>query len=195
MITTKSELKRIVALERCLYFKSNKKLFEAVLVKDKDWRLFCFQKYLRYSEYHYNSKQNSLFHRLLYIYYRRRKNILGLKLGIEIWENSFDEGLRIWHAGDIVVNGYTKIGKNCQLKGDNCIGNTGKNLKAPTIGDNFSLGNGAKVIGDITLADNIEVGAGAIVLKSCDKDGAVLVGVPAVNIKTDKGAYYAASEN
>lgn len=183
MIKTKEELNRIIRLERGLYFKSRKKLAEAVLVRDKDWLIYKFQKNLRFSEYHYNNKYKSIVHQLLYIYYRRKKNVLGVKLGIEIWENSFDEGLRIWHCGDIVVNGYSKIGKNCQLKGGNCIGNTGKSLEAPVIGDNFSLGNGAKVIGDITIADNVDVGAGAVVVKSCDIKGAVLVGVPAGNIK------------
>lgn len=183
MIKTKQELKRIIQLEKKVYFKSSKKMFEDFLVCDKDWLIYQFQKYLRKSEYHYNNKKNSFWHRLCYVYYRRCKNKLGIKLGIEVWENVFDEGLHIWHTGDIVVNGYAKVGKYCQLKGGNCIGNNGKNMKAPIIGDNFSLGNGAKVIGDITITNNIEVGAGAIVIKDCLVEGDVLVGIPAKSIK------------
>lgn len=182
MIKTKNDLRRVLMLEKKGYFKNKKKYVEAFLVADKDWYIYKFQKQLRLSEYYYNNKTSSFLNKLLYAYHRRKKNILGMKLGIEIWENSFAEGLRIWHAGDIVVNGYAKIGKNCQLKGNNCIGNSGKSLGAPIIGDDFSLGNGGKIIGEITIGNKVEVGAGAIVLKSCTDDNAILVGVPARNI-------------
>lgn len=182
MIHTKKDLKRIVHLEEKLYFKTRKQELEAFLVQDKDWLLFRFQRYLRYSEYHYN-KRKSFFHKFWYLYYRNRKNHLGLNLGIEMWENVFDEGLHIWHAGDIVVNGYAKIGKNCQLRGGNCIGNTGHSLKAPIIGDNVILGHGAQIIGKVQIADDVEIGAGSIVLKDAMTPGDVLVGTPSRSIK------------
>lgn len=188
MITAKSDLKRIIKIEKKLYFENGKKMLITILVQDKDWCLFRFQRYLRYSEYYYNNKGKTIFHKFSYAYYRRKKNLLGLKLGIEMWENVFDEGLRIWHAGDIVVNGYTKIGKNCQLRGNNCIGNNGHSLDAPTIGNDVIFGNGAKAIGNITIADKVEIGAGAIVLKSCTIPGDTLVGIPAKGIKNKRGS-------
>lgn len=183
MISTKKELKRIVKLEEELYFCSVRKKMEAFLVRDKDWLIYQFQKSLRYSEYHYNNKKNSLFHKGCYIYYRRRKNQKGLRLGIEMWENVFEEGLRIWHSGNIVVNGYTRVGKNFQLRGDNCIGNSGHSQEAPVIGDNVILGNGAKIIGNVRIADGVEIGAGAIVIRDCTVPGDILAGVPARSIK------------
>lgn len=182
MIKTKEELKKVLEIEKKLYLGKGKKTVELILVKDKDWFIYRFQRFLRLSEYHYNNRYN-LFHKLLYIYYRRKKNILGNKLGIEMWENTFGPGLRIWHAGAIVVNGYSKVGAYCQLRGDNCIGVDGNHPNAPVIGDNVILGNGAKVIGDICIQDDTVVGAGAVVVKSSKIKGDVLVGVPARSIK------------
>lgn len=116
-------------------------------------------------------------------FYRRRKNRLGSKLGIEIWENSFAEGMQIHHSGNIVVNGMARIGKNCQLHGSNCIGNDGKSLDAPVIGDNVEIGVGAKIIGGIRIADNIIIGGGAVVVSSFLESGITIGGIPAHKLK------------
>lgn len=84
------------------------------------------------------------------------------------------------------MNGYTRVGKNCKLHGSNCIGNDGKTLAAPVIGDNVRLGVGAKVIGDIHIADNVTIAAGAVVIHSCEIKGATLAGVPAKVVKVPK---------
>lgn len=111
-------------------------------------------------------------------------NRLGTRLGIETWCNVFGEGLLIYHvAGGIVVNSNARIGKNCHLHGNNCIGNNGKEKEAPIIGDNCTLGVGAKVIGGIKLGNDINIAAGAVVVKSCIEDGVTLAGVPAEIIK------------
>ena len=97
-------------------------------------------------------------------------------------ENVFGEGLIIHHNGSIVVNGSSKVGKNCQLHGDNCIGNVGKSdslTDCPQIGNNVEIGVGAKVLGGIIIADNIKIGANAVVTKSFDEKGITLVGIPA----------------
>ncbi len=178
MIKCKKELKVCLENEKSLYLsKSYKGRLEQILTCDAQLLIYRFIKYLRKTEYHHN--QSRFYNKILYIYYRRKKNKLGVKLGIEIWDNTFDEGLMIFHAGNIVVNGMSKIGKNCKLHGNNCIGNNGKTLEAPIIGDNVRLGFGAKVIGGITLADNITVGAGAVVVNSFTEQGITLVGVPA----------------
>lgn len=179
MIKTYKELLDVIKKEKKLYFGNNRrKYLEKLLVRDKDIYIFKFQKYLRKSEYCYNNK-SSIIHSILYLFYRMKKNRLGVKLGIEIWENTFESGLRIWHAGSIVVNGECKVGENCQLKGNNCIGNNGKNNNAPKIGDNVSIGNGAIIIGPIEIADETVIAAGAVVTKSFHEKGCVLKGVPA----------------
>ncbi len=181
MITTKNQLKETLNMEKSFYLPKGTEL-EWVLTSDNKYALYRYVCYLRKTEYHYNNKSNIL-HKVLYGYFRRKKNILGRQLGIEMWENTFDSGLMIWHAGNIVVNGHSQIGKNCILHGDNCIGNNGKNSLCPKLGDNVRLGVGAKVIGGIQIADNVTIAAGAVVIDSCLTEHAVLAGVPAKCIK------------
>ena len=180
MITSKKSLKRILESEKKIYIDENSKV-EKLLTYDVSVQIFRYIKLLRKTEYYHNSK--GLFNKVLYVLCRRYKNKLGIKLGIEIWDNTFDEGLTIYHAGNIVINGMSKIGKNCKLHGSNCIGNDGKSLAAPVIGDNVRLGVGAKVIGDVHMADDVIIAAGAVVIDSCDIKGATLAGVPAKVVK------------
>lgn len=182
MIRTKKELKYVLEQEKKLYYHYNRKdLFINIITSDGRLLIWRFIKILRTCEYHYNNKNRSLVHSLLYLYYRRKKNKWGLKLGIDIWENSFDQGLMIYHPGNIIINGNAKIGKNCKLHGDNCIGNDGKTIKCPVIGDNVDIGIGVSIIGDITICDNVIIGAGAVVINSITESG-TYVGVPAKKV-------------
>lgn len=119
---------------------------------------------------------------VLYWITRTRKNRLGVFIGVEIPEGVFGEGLVIHHNGSIVVNGSSKVGRNCQLHGDNCIGNMGKVdtlTDCPRIGNNVEIGVGAKILGGIMIADNIKIGANAVVIRSFNEEGITLVGIPA----------------
>lgn len=152
------------------------------LTREHEHMTWKFQYLLRKEEY-WDKKGN----RILSTIYRRKKNKLGEKLGITMPKNTFGPGLRIWHYGNIVINAYARVGKNCNLHGDNCIGNKGlAGGGSPVIGDNCDIGVGAKIIGDITIADNVTIGAGAIVNKSCTQSNVVLAGVPAKIIKVMK---------
>lgn len=184
MIKTRIDLVHYLSCEREKYVP--KKFVDRIinfLCYDKEVPIWRYQRLLRKTEYHYNNKKNSLWHSLNYLLYRRMKNRMGTKLGIEIWENSFAEGLQIHHSGNIVVNGKSRIGKNCQLHGSNCIGNNGKTFDAPIIGDNVEIGVGAKIIGGIVIADDIKIGAGAIVISSFTEKGITIGGIPARKLK------------
>lgn len=188
MITTKEQLRLCLREEKKIYLPKGDRA-QWVVTSDNRYQTFRYVRLLRLTEYHYNNRPK-LLHTLLYGWYRRRKNIAGRKLGIEMWENTFDAGLTIYHPGNIVVNGAARIGKNAKLHGSNCIGNDGKTYDAPVIGDNVRLGVGAKVLGNVQLADNITVAAGAVVIHSCLQPGAVLAGIPAECVKIateDKG--------
>lgn len=183
MIQTKNDLKKILAVEKDYYLDKN--LFRRVISSfcyRKDPVLWNYQRYLRITEYHKNNKVKSLYHYIMYAIYTRRLNKLGIKLGIEMWENVFDTGLKIHHPGNIIVNGMAKVGKNCQLYGNNCIGNNGKTLDAPVIGNNVELGTGAVVIGGVFIADDIKVAAGAVVIHSFTESGITVAGVPAKKV-------------
>ena len=124
---------------RKIYFKDNRKFLKYAILKEHEWYLYRFQKKLRAEE-----KATDIVSRFIY---RFSKNILGTKLGIYIPAGVFDEGLHIWHYGNIIVNAESKVGKNCMLHGDNCIGNNGKTEGCPIIGDNVDIGTGAKILG------------------------------------------------
>lgn len=194
MIYTAEELKDFVAYEKKLY-QDTKRVNNIVsfVCKDYTWMIWKYMVALRHSEFHLNNssvkkrKKNglTLFHDICFLYWRRKKNRLGRVLGIEIFENCFEKGLKIHHCtGGIVVNGYARIGRDCQLHGNNCIGNIYTNDRVPHIGNNVDIGYGASVIGDITLGNNVAIAAGAIVNKSYPKDGLVLGGIPATILKS-----------
>lgn len=115
----------------------------------------------------------------------RRKNILGMKLGIEITPNYVGKGVKICHQ-NVIING--KVGESCIFHGNNVIGNkrTGATDAIPKLGSNVDVGVGAMVIGDVTIADNCIIGAGAVVTKSFLRPGTVIAGVPAKEIKSIK---------
>lgn len=184
MIKTRKQLREVLRVEKQLHIPKGSRL-ELVLTCDNKYKVYRYLIALRKTEFHYNNK-NVIFHKLLYLLCRRRKNILGRRLGIEISENSFDAGLLIHHPCCIVVNGYSKIGKGCILHGDNCIGNNGLDFAAPVLGERVRLGVGAKVIGDVTIADDVTIAAGAVVIDSCMINGAVLAGVPAKCVKINR---------
>ena len=98
---------------------------------------------------------------ILYLIKRNNINVWVFFIGVEISGNVLEKGLIIHHNGSIAVNGSSKVGKNCQLDRDNCIGNVGKYdslTDCPQIGKNVKIGVGAKVLGRITIADNIKIG-------------------------------------
>lgn len=179
MIKNKYELELALGIERKKYVpESRKNSLHLRLLRDHNYLIWKYVEALRYTEYYYNTHN-----KIMYWIWERTKNKRGANLGITIWQNTIDQGLKIWHYGCIIVNGHAKIGKNCQMHGDNCIGNKGDNGDgAPVIGDNVEIGVGAKIIGPIYIANNVKIGANAVVTKSCYEEGAVLVGVPAVAI-------------
>ena len=117
------------------------------------------------------------------LFFDRKRNRLGLKLGYEIYSNRIGSGICIYHNGPIVIHKNAVIGDNCELHGDNCIGNDGKTDKCPIIGDNVKIGVGAKIIGDVKIADGVTIGAGAVVVNDLSIKGSTAVGVPAKIIK------------
>lgn len=182
MIITRQELRDVLNYEKNIYCANRYSKHDYIrkqILGDPFVKIWKFIKLLRNTEYHYNNRNKNVFHLMLWIYYGRKKNKLGTKLGLEIPENTFGKGLLIWHSGNIVVNARVRVGENCVLHGDNCLGNGGDNKSAPILGDNVDIGVGAKVIGDVRLGNNIKIGAGAVVVKSFNSDGITLIGIPA----------------
>lgn len=119
-------------------------------------------------------------HPLLALCYKSCKNRLGSRLGFIISAGCFGEGLKLEHFGSVIVNPKARIGKNCIIHGNCCIGSTGGYPDdSPVIGDNVDIGQFAQILGGIRIADDVRIGAGAVVVKDVLTPGVTVVGVPA----------------
>lgn len=184
MIETRQQLREFLKQDYKHYHREgfSKRLIDILLARENTY-IWHYVKTMRYCNYYTTNKRKSLWHAFMYWWYLRKHNRQSVKLSLIIGAGAFDAGLCIYHTGNIVVNGYCKIGKNCKLHGSNCIGNSHGEDDCPTIGDNVRLGVGAKVFGKIYIANNVTIAAGAVVTKSCYEEGVTLAGVPAKIIK------------
>ena len=94
-----------------------------IINSDITYKRWKYIKYMRKSnDLEYN---RNIINNIKKIYYDKKKNKLGMMLGYEIFSNEIGEGLCLYHNGPIVINKNAKLGCNCSLHGDNCIGNDG----------------------------------------------------------------------
>ena len=179
MIKTKKDLKKYLMYEKKLYTETPRHLLHLWLIKDETYSLWRIMHSLRHLEYHVNNA-----HYIRSLLWERRKNYLANKCGVIIHPNCAEIGLRIWHAGSVKIHPDARLGKNCQLHGDNCLGNKGTPMSgAPKIGGNVNVGVGASIIGPISIPDNVTIAANAVVAKTFTKPGIVLAGIPAKEIQ------------
>ena len=175
MIKNKKELKKIISYEKQLYRRIGyKNTLNSIISNSEIGYIFRYIKLLRMDEYYSNT--NKKIRRNII---RRRRNKLGLLLGMNIPINTFQEGLLIYHSNGNVVNKNARVGKNCKIHGNICIGNNGISEDTPIIGDNVDIGIGAKIIGKVQIANNIRIGANSVVTKSFTKENTVIAGIPA----------------
>lgn len=188
MIQTKKDLTDCLKYEKEVYsqymFQSTRRYILSRVKREPTRMILSFLKLSRKVDYYHLKMQekSSVFGKILYLYNICKKNRLGEKLGFEMTTINIKKGLLVYHF-NVVINGYSNIGKDCCLHGNNCIGNNGKNNDCPIIGDNVSLGVGAKVIGGIIIANNVKIAAGAIVVHSFLEEGITIGGVPAKRLK------------
>lgn len=161
----------VLEYEKKLYFRDKKHYLISWITHEDNYLIWKYIQYLR--------REEAAPNKLLAYYWRRKKNDLGAKLGLQVYAGCCGKGLMIWHYGSVIISGEAKLGENCSFHGQACIGNTGNNDKAPVIGNHVDIGNGAVILGDIVIADHVKIGAGAVITKSCLEAGATLVGVPA----------------
>lgn len=82
-----------------------------------NWKLFFMTNrfsliwLLRYTEYY--SSRRDVIGRIMFRVFLKRYTRVQLLTGVTIPLGVFDEGLTVYHTGSIVVNGKTKIGRNC----------------------------------------------------------------------------------
>ncbi len=95
---------------------------------------------------------------------------------------SIGPGLMITH-GNVVIDGRTTIGRDCQINPWVTIGlsnskRLGFSVEGPTIGDHVHVGTGAKILGPVHVGDYARIGANAVVVRDVPPNTTV-VGVPA----------------
>lgn len=186
MIKCRNDLREYMKRDMIIYrAQSSREKLICKLTCDPLYEISRYVYFLRKEEFFFNTKRGKL-GTLLYLFYFRRKNRLGNRLGIKIPKNCFGPGLTIYHHGEIIVNEKARIGENCKLHGGNCIGNNGTSDCAPSIGDGLDLGIGAKIIGGVSLHNGVRVGANAVVTKSFEEDEITLVGIPASCVEMRK---------
>lgn len=179
MIQSKADLKEYMSADMAFYHRYRRyDRLIACLTQDPAYLICKYLRFLRREEYYFNTRTD-FFGKLAYLYFFRRKNVLGNRLGFKIPKNCFGPGLAIYHHGCIIVNEAARIGANCRLHGNNCIGNNGRMDIAPSVGDALDLGFGASIIGGVSLGDHITVGANAVVVRSEPGGNKTLVGIPA----------------
>lgn len=182
MINNKKDLAEYIASDNSFAKENGRQKFMK-RVHDAEYYICNYLEYLRKQEYYINISASNVLKKFLSLYYERKKHNLGNKLGFYIGPNCFGKGLTIYHHGTIIVNPNAKIGQNCKLHGNNCIGNNGATDACPQIGDNVDIGFGAVIIGDVIIADNVKIGANAVVNKSFLESGITIAGIPAKKVK------------
>ncbi len=146
------------------------------LIRPERYYIRKYMRFLRKEEKYTFDSPN----KLLAYCYKAHKNRLGSRLGFIISAGCFGEGLKLEHYGSVIVNPKSRIGRNCIIHGNCCIGSTGGYPDdSPVIGDNVDIGQGAQILGGIRIADNVRIGAGAVVVKDVLTPGVTVVGVPA----------------
>lgn len=151
------------------------------------WKIYSYIRTLRFAEYHKNNSflstsksVKSAYHTIcmLYQYWKLRR--LSFATGFQIDPNSFGKGLRIYHYGNIIVNGKARIGDYATIYPGALIGAKGNCF--PTIGNHCFIGAGSKILGGVKIGNNVTIAPNAIVVKDIP-DNAIVGGVPAKIIK------------
>ena len=126
MIDTKQKLIECLEIEKKLYREIGYKgKAHAFFTQCEVGKIYEYIKCLRHDEFYSNIKKASAWIKIKKAYYRRKHNILGIKLGISIPINTFGKGLLIYHSQGIIVHRDSRNGDFCKLHGFNCIGNNG----------------------------------------------------------------------
>ncbi|PPF72702.1 serine O-acetyltransferase EpsC [Rathayibacter sp. AY1E6] len=109
--------------------------------------------------------------------------------GVEIHPGAtIGRRLFIDHGMGVVIGETARIGDDCMLYHSVTLGGRSarRERRHPTLGDRVVVGAGAVVLGPLVLGSDVSVGANAVVVKDAP-DGAVLVGIPARDLRDQGG--------
>ncbi|WP_199720335.1 hypothetical protein [Pseudokineococcus lusitanus] len=113
--------------------------------------------------------------RLYWPLHRAAVAITGLELPKEV---VVGPGLRVHHAGTVVVHPRARLGARCTLRQGVTLGERRPGAGAPTLGDDVEVGAYAQVLGPVVVGDGARIGALALVIHDVPA-GAVVAAAPA----------------
>ena len=101
------------------------------------------------------------------------------RTGIQIpLGTTIEEGFRIVHFGNIVINPNVVIGKNFNISQGCLIGNSqGKHGGTPVIGDNVYMGANSIIVGGVCIGNDVLIAPGAFVNFDVP-DNSIVIGNP-----------------
>ena len=105
----------------------------------------------------------------------------GYKYGFQIPSStSIGEGFYIGHFGTVVINGNTKIGKNCNVAHGVTIGRTNRGSRKgyPTLGNRVWIGTGSVIVGNVRIGNNVLIAPNSFVNVDVP-DNSLVIGNPA----------------
>ena len=124
-----------------------------------------YLRHLRRYAFYYNTRNYSLWHKIMMVYEHHRLAKYAIKTGFSIDQNSLDYGVVIPHYGTIVINEASHIGPFAVIHTSTCIAGGGKN-----IGEAFYLSSGSQLVGVFNIGDNVTVAAHSLVNKSFENN-------------------------
>lgn len=149
---------------------SNKLFFQFLLANPG----FKFIFYWRLTQ---KFKRKSVLGFFAYQMYKRYSFKFGYQIPLSV---EIGEGLFLPHYGFIVINGGSKIGKNCSILQGVTLGVTkgGKNPGNPTIGDEVYIGPSATIVGNVKIGNRVLIAPNAYVNFDVPDDS-IVIGNPA----------------
>jgi serine O-acetyltransferase len=183
MILTRKELRFYLMADRMMnrgtFSRSLWQRIRDVILPDNFMKYLVTMRKLSY----YKHKGNPI-----WMYYHRRYQKLGLRLGFSIGPDVFGYGLILPHYGTIIVGAKNTIGNYAFIHACTCITSTDHE-----IGDNLFLSVGAKIVSAMKLGNNVTVAANSVVTKPFPEDNILLAGMPAI-IKGTRDPWFVGHE-
>ncbi|MBY4401907.1 serine acetyltransferase [Rhodococcus fascians] len=139
-------------------------------------RISYFQWLLRRTEYLDAKPQRNVLEAFQLAVLKLRKNLLGERLSIEIPRHVCGPGLSIAHAGNIVVNGRSRIGSRCRIHQGVSI--VASEAGAPKVGNDVFIGPNVVIVGPVSIGDGAYLYPGAVVTRDVPPSSGAR-GVPA----------------
>lgn len=91
--------------------------------------------------------------------------------GVELWPSTkVGPGLKLTHAFSTVINPKAVLGRDVVVMHGVTVGQSGREGRAPVIGDRVLLGPGCVILGDVRIGDGATISANCVVTQDVPPD-------------------------